>query len=106
MTDDTTRAHAVDDVGGSRPDDGSAPMALSQRLRQPRTIISILVPLIVIAAFVYLNRDILGTVPGLIFQANPALFLAAFVVYYLGFPLRGYRWHRLLKGTGVDVKTK
>ena len=91
MTDDT-RGHALDDVGGSRPDDDGAPMALSQRLRQPRTIISIAVPLIVIAAFVYLNRDILGTVPGLIFQANPLLFFAAFVVYYLGFPLRGYRW--------------
>ncbi|HYL41058.1 MAG TPA: lysylphosphatidylglycerol synthase transmembrane domain-containing protein [Candidatus Binatus sp.] len=82
------------------------PISIAQRLRQPRTIISILVPLIVIVAFVYLNRDQLGTVPQLVLSANPALFLAAFVVYYLGFPLRGYRWSRLLEGTGTDVSVR
>jgi uncharacterized protein (TIRG00374 family) len=87
-------------------EDGGAPMSLAQRLRQPRTIISILVPLIVIVTFVYLNRDTLGTVPGLILKANPLLFLAAFGIYYVGFPLRGYRWSRLLKGTGTNVGTR
>ena len=107
MTDES-RAAAADDVGavGRGAAEETAPISLSQRLRQPRTIISITVPLIVIAAFVYLNRDTLGTVPNLILSANPLLFLAAFAVYYLGFPLRGYRWHRLLKGTGVDIPTR
>jgi hypothetical protein len=84
----------------------AASISLARRLRQPRTIISILVPLIVIVAFVYLNRDTLGTVPGLILKANPLLFLAAFAIYYCGFPLRGYRWSRLLKGTGTNISTR
>ncbi|HEY2916092.1 MAG TPA: lysylphosphatidylglycerol synthase transmembrane domain-containing protein, partial [Candidatus Limnocylindrales bacterium] len=95
------------DPATAPPDEGgSAPISLSKRLRQPRTIVSIAVPLIVIGAFVYLNRATLGTVPGLIFSANPLLFLAAFAIYYVGFPLRGYRWHRLLRGTGTNISTK
>ena len=66
-------------------------ISLSQRLRQPRTILSIVVPLAIIAFFLYLNRERLAEVPQLILQANPALVLLAFVVFYLGFPLRGYR---------------
>lgn len=89
---------------GAEP--GAAPISLAQRLRQPRTIVSILVPLIVIVGFVYLNRSQLGTVPGLILSANPLLFAAAFAIYYFGFPLRGYRWSQLLKGTGTDVSTR
>ena len=42
-------------------------------------------------------------VPELILQANPALVLLAFVVFYLGFPLRGYRWERLLRETGFVI---
>jgi glycosyltransferase 2 family protein len=106
-------AAAADDLGlrfeAGRPEAeeaAGAPISIAQRLRQPRTIISILVPLIVIVAFVYLNRDTLGTVPGLILQANPLLFLAAFAIYYLGFPLRGYRWSRLLRGTGTNIGTR
>jgi glycosyltransferase 2 family protein len=101
------RAAAAEDLGSSAAvEEGGGPISLSKRLRQPRTIISILIPLIVIVAFVYLNRDTLGTVPGLILKANPLLFLAAFGVYYLGFPLRGFRWSRLLKGTGTDIGTR
>jgi uncharacterized protein (TIRG00374 family) len=104
---EATRAAAAEDLGTeSAVEEGGAPISLSQRLRQPRTIISILVPLIVIVAFVYLNRDTLGTVPGLIFKANPLLFFAAFAIYYLGFPLRGFRWSRLLKGTGTNIGTR
>ena len=80
-----------------------APISIGQRLRQPRTILSIVVPLGIIVFFLYLNRDRLAQVPGLILQANPALVLLAFVVFYLGFPLRGYRWGRLLHGTGFEI---
>ena len=79
------------------------PISLGQRLRQPRTILSILVPLGIIAFFLYLNRDRLSQVPDLILQANPALVLLAFVVFYLGFPLRGHRWQRLLRETGFRI---
>ena len=77
-----------------------------RRLRQPRTNITIAVPIAIIAAFVGLNWNQLQRVPELILAANPVLVLAAFVVYYLGFPLRGYRWSLLLKGTGVYCPTK
>lgn len=91
---DEARATAVADV---------AEISLGRRLRQPQTILSILVPLAIIAFFLYLNRDRLAQVPVLILKANPALVLVAFVVFYLGFPLRGYRWGRLLRSTGFVI---
>jgi uncharacterized protein (TIRG00374 family) len=80
-----------------------APISLGQRLRQPRTILSIAVPLAIIAFFLYLNRDRLAAVPALILRVNPTLVLLAFIVFYLGFPLRGYRWQRLLRETGFVI---
>ena len=81
-------------------------LALSHRLRQPRTIISILIPLAVIAVFVVINGDQLGRVPGLIAEANPLLVGLAFLIFYAGFPLRGFRWALLLRGTGLRVSTR
>ena len=82
-------------------DDAVERVSLSGRLRQTRTIVSILVPLAIIAFFVALNRETLSRVPGLIAGANPLLVLVAFVVFYLGFPLRGLRWAMLLRGDRV-----
>jgi len=90
-------------------DDDAVPadqLSIRRRLRQPRTIISIAVPLVIIGIFVYLNREDLARVPGLIVQASPGLILLALVIHYLGFPLRGYRWALLLRGTGVRVSTR
>ena len=81
-------------------------IALSRRLRQPRTIISILVPLVVIGAFVALNGEQLGRVPGLIAEADLRLAALAFLIFYAGFPLRGFRWAVLLRGTGLRVSTR
>jgi uncharacterized protein (TIRG00374 family) len=81
-------------------------MSIARRLRQPRTLISIAVPVAVIAVFVAINGNQLATVPGLVLAANPVLALLAFAVFYLGFPLRGRRWSILLQGTGVRVGTK
>jgi uncharacterized protein (TIRG00374 family) len=81
-------------------------VSLARRLRQPRTILSIAVPLVVIAIFLFLYRDRLAQVPSLILQANPLLIVAAFVVYYLGFPVRGYRWALLLRWTGFRLPVK
>lgn len=81
-------------------------MSLTRRLRQPRTIISIAVPIAIIAAFVAINGEQLERVPALILAANPVLILAAFVVFYLGFPLRGLRWALLLRGTGLRIPVK
>jgi len=81
-------------------------MSIARRLRQPRTLISIAVPVAVIAVFVAINGNQLATVPGLVLAANPLLVLLAFAVFYTGFPLRGRRWSLLLQGTGVRVGTK
>lgn len=81
-------------------------MSLARRLRQPRTIISIAVPLVIIGFFVALNGEALSKVPGLILAANPLLILAAFAVFYAGFPLRGLRWALLLRGTGLRIGVK
>jgi glycosyltransferase 2 family protein len=78
-------------------------VSLSARLRQTKTIVSILVPLAIIAFFVAINWQTLSKVPGLIAGANPLLVLVAFAVYYLGFPLRGFRWSLLLKATGFRI---
>lgn len=108
MTEDA----GVTGAGGARPtdDEEQAPdpeqMSLSRRLRQPRTIISIAVPVAVIAIFVTINGEQLQRVPGLILSANPLLVLAAFAIFYLGFPLRGGRWAFLLRGTGLRIPIK
>jgi glycosyltransferase 2 family protein len=95
----TTTAPRVDPAG--EPD--AEGMSLARRLRQPRTILSIAIPIAVIAIFVALNGGQLSKVPGLVLHANPLLVLAALVVFYAGFPLRGLRWSTLLEGTGLRV---
>jgi glycosyltransferase 2 family protein len=100
-------ADRPDEVGGAyEPVSDAEQLSLSRRLRQPRTIISILIPLAVIAVFVALNGNQLARVPGLIAQADLRLAVLAFVVFYAGFPLRGLRWAVLLRGTGTDVSTR
>ncbi|HEY1169526.1 MAG TPA: lysylphosphatidylglycerol synthase transmembrane domain-containing protein [Candidatus Limnocylindrales bacterium] len=81
-------------------------MSLIRRLREPKTILSIVVPLLIIVIAVILNRQYLSEVPADIGRANPWLVLLAFVIYYAGFPLRGWRWTKLLKGAGYIVRVK
>lgn len=85
----------------------SRPTPLSQRLRDPRTIISIVLPvlLLVLIGTTVENFDFAALVTA-ITRADPALLLAAVGVYYLGFPLRGYRWSLLLKGAGTPVPVR
>ena len=85
---------------------GAGQLSLSARLRQPRTIISILVPLAIIAIFAAVNGSQLTRVPGLIAGADLRLVAVAFVIFYAGFPLRGLRWAMLLRGTGIRVSTR
>lgn len=86
---------------------GAPPPPLSARLRNPRAIISIVLPLglLVLVAVTVGNID-WRTLFQSIIEANPFLLLAALGVYYLGFPLRGYRWSLLLHGAGDDVRVR
>ena len=82
-------------------------LSLGRRLRQPRTIISLVLPIILLVFFARaLPGFKLDAIPGLILQANPLLLLAAFVVFYLGFPLRGLRWAILIRGTGYPLQLR
>ena len=86
---------------------GAPPPSLSSRLRDPRTIISIVLPiLILVLIFAAAPGFELDQLPGLIAQANPWYLLAAVGIYYLGFPLRGYRWALLVRGAGDDLGVK
>ncbi len=82
-------------------------ISLTRRLRDPRTIVSIVLPIIILV-LIYraLPSFQLDQLVDLILGANPWWLLAAFVIYYVGFPLRGYRWLVLLRGTGFSIRLK
>jgi len=82
-------------------------MSLVRRLRRPRTIISIAVPLVLLGLLVVsLPGFRLDELPAKILAANPLLLLLAFAIYYAGFPLRGQRWARLVRGAGSSLGTR
>ncbi len=79
-------------------------LSLARRLRDPRTIVSIVLPIFLLALLAtQLPGFRLEEAARRITAADPWLLLAAFVVYYLGFPLRGYRWQLLLRRAGTSV---
>ncbi|HET7676975.1 MAG TPA: lysylphosphatidylglycerol synthase transmembrane domain-containing protein [Candidatus Limnocylindrales bacterium] len=97
----------ADGADGSGDEVSREQLSLGHRLRQPRTIISLALPLVLL---VLLARALPGfqleQLPARILAADPLLLLAAFAVYYLGFPLRGYRWSILLRETGARISTR
>jgi hypothetical protein len=89
---------------GDEPEVTVEQVSLARRLRQPRTIVSIVLPLILILLALQLSVRIdTQELVAAIRSANPLLLLAAVGVYYLGFPLRGMRWSVLLRGAGYRV---
>lgn len=82
-------------------------LSLARRLRQPRTIISLVLPIVLLALFVRsLPGFHLDEIPGVILGANWPLLLLAFGVFYLGFPLRGLRWALLVRRTGFPLRVR
>jgi len=83
------------------------PPSLANRLRQPRTLISIAVPVLVLGlVLVNLPGFHIDRLTSLILGASPGLLALGFATYYLGFPLRGYRWRILLHGSGLSIRTR
>ena len=77
---------------------------LSHKLLNPRTILSFLLAIGVVAfIFTRLNIDPLTTWQTMK-TANPLFLLTGFVVYYSAFWLRGIRWRQLLRNAGVESK--
>jgi uncharacterized protein (TIRG00374 family) len=82
-------------------------LSLVRRLRQPRTIVSIVLPIVLLILFVRsLPGFKLDELPGKILAANAGLLVAAFAIHYLGFPLRGVRWALLVRGTGFPLRIR
>jgi uncharacterized membrane protein YbhN (UPF0104 family) len=82
----------------------SAQISLSKRLLNWRT----LVPLAIVLGFLIYTAQKLHINPGETWaamrSANLALFLAAFITYYLSFPIRTLRWRLLLENVGYSRK--
>ncbi len=82
-------------------------MSLGRRLRQPRTILSLVLPLALLVLFARsLPGFNLSELPGKVLAANGWLLLLAFVIFYTGFPIRGLRWAVLVRATGYPLKTR
>ncbi|HLI09495.1 MAG TPA: lysylphosphatidylglycerol synthase transmembrane domain-containing protein [Ktedonobacteraceae bacterium] len=75
-------------------------LSLGRRLLNWRT----LVPLLIVLALLIYSAQKLNINPAktwaAIFAANLLLFLTAFLIYYLSFPLRALRWRLLLENAG------
>jgi uncharacterized protein (TIRG00374 family) len=95
------------DYPGVHEESGAPPPPLAARLRDPRTMVSIIIPLVVLVLVLAAAPGFqLDRLPGLIANANPLYLLAAFGIYYLGFPLRGYRWALLVRGAGDRISIR
>jgi len=85
-------------------EEAAPPAPLSQRLRDPRTIVSLVLPIVLLVLIAFNLRGLdTNQLIATILAANPLLLLGAFAVHYLGFPLRGYRWLQLLRSAGTRV---
>jgi len=82
-------------------------LSLAHLLRQPRTTLSLVLPILLLILFVRsLPGFKLEELPDKILGANPWLLIAAFVVFYLGFPLRGWRWSILVRQSGFALRIR
>lgn len=99
---------AARDDAAAQAEVNAASLSLGRRLRDPRTLISLAVPIVIIVliALTLRGRSDIEDLPAYIGAANPLLLLAGLAVYYVSFPLRGYRWSMLLRGSGERVSVR
>jgi uncharacterized membrane protein YbhN (UPF0104 family) len=80
---------------------GAPPPSLASRILSWRTLLSLLITLALLWWFARsLGWEGLVQAWERIRSANPALYLAAIVVYYASFPVRALRWKWLLENSG------
>ncbi len=86
------------EVAGEEQGEESVPqqVALGQRVRDWRTLLSFGVALAVLVVAVFKAGIDWGTTLHTLRTANPALFALAVVAYYASFPIRTHRWRRLM----------
>lgn len=97
-----TNATSTNDLPDEPPRDRE--VSLGRRLRDPRTIGSIIfgLALLFLLFRILLDVDFEATW-ALITAANVGLLLVAVVAYYATFPLRGFRWSFILGRAGTHV---
>jgi len=82
-------------------------LSLGRRLRQPRTILSLAVPLVLLVLVFQVALKVnVDELVAAVRAANPWSLLVAFLIFYAGFPLRGFRWVLLLRGASFRLGTK
>jgi uncharacterized membrane protein YbhN (UPF0104 family) len=88
-------------AGAELPAEGDSPPAIRERVFRVRTVLSCLVPVIVLALAA---RRVLGVDPGQVLSrldhANAALLAVALGVFYLTVAVRALRWRVLLANVG------
>ncbi len=75
-------------------------LALSKKLLNWRTLVPLVIVIAAIAFFVHQEHIDPQKTWAAIRSANFIFLLAAFVIYYLSFPLRALRWRLLLENVG------
>ncbi len=89
-----------DGIQEQEPEITRTQLSLSRRLLDWRTLLPLLVVIVAIVYFVQKSHIDPQTTWTAIQSANIAFLLAAFVMYYLSFPLRALRWRLLLQNVG------
>jgi uncharacterized protein (TIRG00374 family) len=81
-------------------------LSLGKRLLNWRTIVPLVVVLLALLIFLKQEKINLQQTWLAIEAANPLFFALAFVIYYLSFPLRAWRWRILLRNAGQGQGAK
>ncbi|WP_069804696.1 lysylphosphatidylglycerol synthase transmembrane domain-containing protein [Thermogemmatispora onikobensis] len=79
-------------------------LSLGKRLLNWRTIVPLVVVLLALLIFLRQEKISLQQTWLAIQAANPLFFALAFVIYYLSFPLRAWRWRVLLQNASQGAK--
>jgi glycosyltransferase 2 family protein len=78
-------------------------VSLARRLLNWRTIGSLVFAVLLVVLLIVAVGDRIDETITAISHANPMFLVAAFVVYYLTFPLRGFRWNFILRRSGEKL---
>lgn len=110
----TTTEHQSDDLLEAGPDEGleisdgeiAQKVDLGRRFANWRTVASFSFALIILVVALSKSGVSITDLKAALRQVNPALYLAAFLLYYVSFPLRTIRWRILMRNanTGVDAE--
>ncbi len=83
-------------------DNDSTPFSLRQRFFRPQTLISFLIAFVILY-FLWIRIDInVEETLDVLRGTDLPLFFLSFLIYYLTFPLRGWRWQLLLGNAGFE----